>query len=57
MSPLGPWTRGDVIDLLIFFLLLIWFSLDRCNVYLREYDGKPENEDREEAQHPRGQDD
>lgn len=33
MAPLGPWTRGDVLDLHIFILLLIWFTLDRCNVY------------------------
>jgi hypothetical protein len=30
---MGPWTRGDVIDLHIFILLLIWFTMDRCNIY------------------------
>ena len=33
MSHLGPWTRGDVLDLHIFILLLIWF---RCNLYFRD---------------------
>jgi hypothetical protein len=36
MSNLGPWTRGDVLDLHIFILLLIWFTLDRFNIYLSE---------------------
>jgi len=36
MSHLGPWTRGDVLDLHIFILLLIWFTLDRCNIYLSD---------------------
>jgi len=33
MSHLGPWTRGDVLDLHIFILLIIWMLLDRSNVY------------------------
>jgi len=33
---LGPWTRGDVLDLHIFILLLIWFTLDRLNIYFNE---------------------
>lgn len=33
---LGPWNRGDVLDLHIFILLLIWFTLDRFNIYLNE---------------------
>ncbi len=34
---LGPWNRGDIIDLHIFILLLIWFTLDRCNIYLSDW--------------------
>jgi hypothetical protein len=30
---LGPWTRGDVLDLHIFILLIIWMLLDRNNIY------------------------
>jgi len=30
---LGPWTRGDVLDLHIFVLLIIWMLLDRFNIY------------------------
>lgn len=29
----GPWTRGDVLDLGILILLVIWLMLDRLNVY------------------------
>jgi hypothetical protein len=36
MAPLGPWTRGDVLDLHIFVLLVIWFALDRFNIYFRD---------------------
>jgi hypothetical protein len=28
-----PWTRGDILDLHIFILLLIWFTLDRSEIY------------------------
>lgn len=28
-----PWTRSDIIDLCVLALLLVWFFLDRCNVY------------------------
>jgi hypothetical protein len=35
-APLGPWNRGDVLDLHIFILLLIWFTLDRCNIYVTD---------------------
>jgi hypothetical protein len=31
-----PWTRGDVLDLHIFILLLIWFTLDRSNIYFTD---------------------
>jgi hypothetical protein len=30
---LGPWTRGDILDLHIFILLIIWMILDRSNIY------------------------
>jgi len=30
---LGPWTRGDVLDLHIFVLLILWMLLDRFNIY------------------------
>ena len=33
---MSPWTRGDVLDLHIFILLLIWFTLDRLNIYFNE---------------------
>jgi hypothetical protein len=36
-APLGPWTRGDVLDLHIFILLLIWFTMDRCNLYVADW--------------------
>jgi len=35
--PTGPWTRGDVLDLHIFVLLLVWFVLDRSNTYFRDF--------------------
>jgi hypothetical protein len=35
-APLGPWNRGDVLDLHIFILLLIWFTLDRSNIYFTD---------------------
>lgn len=28
----GPWTRGDLLDAGILALLVLWFTLDRCNV-------------------------
>ena len=37
MSHLGPWTRGDVLDLHIFILLVIWMLLDRNQIYLDDY--------------------
>ena len=36
MAPLGPWTRGDVLDLHIFILLVIWMLRDRFNVYFSD---------------------
>jgi hypothetical protein len=33
---LGPWTRGDVLDLHIFILLIIWMILDRSNIYFSD---------------------
>jgi hypothetical protein len=36
MGNLGPWNRGDVLDLHIFILLLIWFTLDRSNIYFTD---------------------
>ncbi len=33
MSNLGAWTRGDILDLHIFILLVIWFTLDRSEIY------------------------
>ncbi len=32
----GPWTRGDVLDLHIFILLVIWLLLDRFNIYFSD---------------------
>lgn len=43
VSNLGPWTRGDVLDLHIFILLLIWLTLDRCNVYFADIINKFRN--------------
>jgi hypothetical protein len=34
--PTGPWTHGDVMDLHIFVLLLVWFVLDRSDIYFRD---------------------
>ncbi len=36
MSHLGPWTRGDVLDLHILILLVIWMLLDRSNIYFSD---------------------
>jgi hypothetical protein len=36
-APLGPWNRGDIIDLHIFILLLIWCFMDRCNIYIADW--------------------
>lgn len=36
MNHLGPWTRGDLLDSGILILLVIWFTLDRCNIYFRK---------------------
>lgn len=33
---LGPWTRGDILDLHIFILLVIWMLLDRWNIYFSD---------------------
>ena len=32
----GPWTRNEVLDLLILLLLVIWMSLDRSNIYVAD---------------------
>jgi hypothetical protein len=32
----GPWTRNEVLDLHILILLIIWMSLDRCNIYVAD---------------------
>jgi hypothetical protein len=32
----GPWTRGDVLDLCILLLLVIWLTLDRSNIYFTD---------------------
>lgn len=29
----AAWTRGDILDLCIFVLLVVWFVLDRSNIY------------------------
>ena len=36
MSNLGPWTRDNVLELHIFILLLIWFVLDRFQIYFSD---------------------
>jgi len=32
-----PWTRGDILDLHILILLVIWMLLDRNNVYFDQF--------------------
>jgi hypothetical protein len=32
----GPWNRNEVLDLLILILLMIWMTLDRCNIYVAD---------------------
>jgi hypothetical protein len=36
VSPLGPWTRDNVLEFHIFILLLIWFIADRCKFYFTD---------------------
>lgn len=33
---IGSWPRADVFDLGILVLLIVWFTLDRCNIYFRK---------------------
>lgn len=35
----APWTRGDVLDLHILILLIIWMLLDRFNIYFSDIVG------------------
>ncbi len=30
---MAPWTRGDILDLCILTLLIVWFTLDRSEIY------------------------
>jgi hypothetical protein len=36
MSNPAPWTHGDIMTLHIFVLLVIWFFLDRFQIYFRD---------------------
>ena len=36
MVSLGPWTRGDGLDLCILILLIVWMLLDRFNIYFSD---------------------
>lgn len=31
-------TLSEIIEVLLFLLLCVWFVLERCNIYFRDYD-------------------